>query len=167
MKVAALLSLPLVAPVMATLAGCVTSSNRCPSGYEYSSQYDTCFAADAGSDAGAASKDAAPPSTSDAGALSDDGGDGGVSAQSTGLGNSCNADSDCTGTASYCLKSPLAPSSPGYCTITHCTPATCTSAYGCCDCTASSVSQLQAYPPGFCAPTSDESELTSFGCTCQ
>jgi hypothetical protein len=141
---------------------CVTSSNLCLPGYVYSSQYDACLlvggdaADDGGDDAATAAVSAADGGASDASAAGD-----------SGLGSSCNSNTDCSGQASYCLKSPTSPTSPGICSIPGCTAAECTSAYSCCDCTASSLSSLSAWPKNVCAPTSDQTSLVAFGCTCQ
>jgi hypothetical protein len=154
------------------LAACVTDSNRCLPGFEYAPQYDACLALDGGADGSVASEaaspaaEAGPSDANKADADKDkmdkaDAGDAG-----TGLGDTCNASSDCTGTANYCLKSPTAPTGPGNCSITPCTAADCTSAYACCDCSAASLPALQSYPPGVCIPSADETQLTALGCKC-
>jgi|HubBroStandDraft_2_1064218.scaffolds.fasta_scaffold305591_1 hypothetical protein len=151
-----------------TLTACVTDSNRCLPGFEFAPQYDACLAKDGGdesaaNDAGSPAAEAAP---SEAASPEDAPSEGGEAGAGTGLGNACNASTDCTGSASYCLKSPTAPTDPGVCSITPCTAAECTSAYACCDCSAASLSSLQAYPPGVCIPSADEAQLTALGCKC-
>jgi hypothetical protein len=152
-------------PVL-TLAACVNNSNLCPSGFAYSSQYDACLSDDAGS-SGSSEDAAAPAETTPPEAGPNSEAAAGDASSSSGLGNSCNASSDCAGAAAYCLKSPTNPTAPGACTFTSCTPAECTNAYACCDCTGASLPPLQTWPKGICAPNADESQLTAFGCTCQ
>jgi hypothetical protein len=160
MKLAAFL----LTPTALTLAACVNNSNLCPTGFVYDSQYDACLVVDAGSGGGDAGADPATTTiTPEAGSTADAAADD----ASSGLGATCNASSDCTGAATYCLKSPTAPTDPGICTFTSCTQAECTSAYSCCDCTAASLPPLQALPKGICAPSADEAQLTAFGCSCQ
>ncbi len=159
-------SLP-VFVALATLVqvGCVTSSNRCVAGYTYDPQWDACLAPpDAGPDAGATPEAGAGESNGDAAPV--EGGEGG-SATASDLGASCNSGSDCSGAASYCLKSPTAPTSPGYCSPTGCTAAECTSAYACCDCTSAALSALQAFPAGVCVDNGDKATVVSLGCKCQ
>jgi hypothetical protein len=161
MKAIVLLAALAAASALAVVA-CVTSSNRCFTGFEYSSQYDACLAVDAGTDAAPAAD--ASSSAPDA-ALADDAGEAG--AATADLGASCNATSDCSGLADYCLKSPLAPTSPGICTIPHCTSANCNGTYVCCDCSGAAIASLQAFPVGVCVGTSDGTQLSGLGCTCQ
>ena len=147
-----------------SLAACVNNSNLCPSGFEYSSQYDACLADDAGSSASSADAGAAPAETtpSEGGSTSEAAADD----ASSGLGSTCNSDPDCTGAAAYCLKSPTAPTAPGACTFTSCTPAECTSAYACCDCAHASLPSLQSYPPNTCIKAASEAQAVALGCTC-
>jgi hypothetical protein len=158
---AAAIALALFAPMF---AACVTSSNLCVAGYVYNATYDACLAEDAGTDAspavdaGSTVPEAAPS----------EGGSGEASTEATGLGDSCNASSDCTGGATYCLKSPTAaPTAAGICSFTNCTAAECTSAYSCCDCSASVLSSLQAFPPGVCIPSGSATQVIALGCKCQ
>ncbi len=156
MKIAASIGL---AALAASLVACVTDSNRCLPGFEYAPQYDACLQLGGPDDGGG---DAAEASTS----LSDGSPDA-SSAGDAGLGTSCNTGADCGGQATYCLKDPTAPaSSPGFCSIPGCTAALCTSAYSCCDCTGSALPPLTAWPKNVCAPSSNKSDLVSFGCTC-
>ena len=151
-------------PALAICA-CVNSSNLCAPGYEYVAQGDYCALDDAGAeDAGAPAADPPPPGDGDA---SDSTDADSPNEAGSGLGDDCNTSSDCKGAASFCLTSPTAPTAGGYCTLTNCTAATCTSAYACCTCTSAGLPALQAWPAGVCAPTSDEALLTSVGCTCQ
>jgi hypothetical protein len=148
--------------IAASQVACVTNSNLCLPGYIYSSQYDACLAV--GGDADDAGDDAALEA-----ATPGDGGapDSGASGDA-GLGSSCNSSSDCPPQASYCLKDPTAAAgAPGICTISGCTAGECTSAYNCCDCTASSLSSIAAWPKNVCTPSSNETDLVAFGCTCQ
>ncbi len=164
MKVIALRSLAAFGAL--SLTACVTNANRCLPGFEYSSAYQACLELDAGSDAGSNTiADAGNTPASD-GAAASDASDAGGSASTADLGKSCNGDPDCTGLSNYCLKSPEAPTAPGYCTVPNCTQAECGSAFSCCTCTAAVVSQLQALPP-VCVTPSDKPTLVSFGCTCQ
>jgi len=157
-------------PVFVALAtlvqvGCVTSSNRCVPGYTYDPKWDACLAPpDGGDDAGAAPDAGAAESDQDAAPV--EGGEAGPVTASD-LGASCNASSDCSGAANYCVKSPTAPTSPGYCSPTGCTAAECTSSYACCDCTSSAVAALKAFPAGVCVGTSEKATVLAFGCTCQ
>ena len=151
------------------LVACVTDTNRCPPGLTYDPQYDACLEPPGSGDAQveAASTTDAAPAPPDGGDASPDAAASG-DAGDTGLGNSCNADSDCTGQASFCLKDPTAaPTDPGICSIPGCSAAECTSAYSCCDCTAGLLSALMAWPKNVCAPASNKSTLVQFGCTCQ
>jgi len=172
MKVAPLVRLsflPGVAIAALGLPACVTNANRCLPGFEYSSSYDACLDLDGGADSSATpSADAA--TVADAGS---DGGEAGVSdggdeeaGSAADLGKTCNSASDCSGLASYCLKSPASPSAPGYCSIPNCSAGGCTSAYECCSCAAAALSELQTLPT-VCVDTSDSATLVSFGCTCQ
>lgn len=134
---------------------CVTSANRCVDGYVYVEEYKACApVAGASTDAAPAASDAASNSTSDAAA--------------EGLGVACGADPDCAGKrASYCLKSPLAPTDPGVCSVPQCSAIDCGSEHACCDCGGAQVPELQAWPRGVCVPRSDSSTVQSFGCVCQ
>jgi|HubBroStandDraft_2_1064218.scaffolds.fasta_scaffold06316_2 hypothetical protein len=145
---------------------CVTNSNLCLPGYVYSSQYDACL--QVGGDADDGGDDASAMEAATDAAVAADGGAADSSAGDGGLGSSCNSSSDCPAQASYCLKSPTAAASaPGICTIPGCTAAECGSGYSCCDCTSSSLAPLAAWPKNVCAPSSDDSDLVAFGCTCQ
>jgi len=157
------------------LAGCVTSANRCLSGYRYAPQYDACLqdtdgggedaaidaaidaATDAAIDASDARVEAATTPSSDA------------SDASAGLGRACQSSADCTGgRATYCLKDPTqSPTDPGICSIPQCTASECTSAYGCCDCSAALITGLKAWPDGVCVPAADVTTVEQFGCKCQ
>ncbi|HTQ44760.1 MAG TPA: hypothetical protein VMI75_18495, partial [Polyangiaceae bacterium] len=88
---------------------------------------------------------------------------------STGLGSTCQSDADCkSGRATYCLKDPTQPTTdPGICSIPHCQASDCTSAYGCCDCSAALITGLKAWPAGVCVPAADVTTIEKFGCTCQ
>jgi hypothetical protein len=148
------------------LTACVTNANRCLPGFEYSSSYQACLDLDAGV------VDAGPSTVPDAGdAVVSDGASDGEAGEGGGgdtadLGKTCNGASDCGGLSNYCLKSPAAPSSPGYCSVPNCTPAECGASYSCCTCTSAVISQLAALPP-VCVQPGDEAQLVSFGCTCQ
>jgi hypothetical protein len=84
----------------------------------------------------------------------------------TGLGDACVGPNDCAPfLADYCLMSP-AGSFPSFCTITGCTPMACGNRFVCCDCKASFVSQLQAFPANVCVTPTIAAALPDFGCTC-
>jgi hypothetical protein len=124
-----------------------------------------------GYDAGASSTDAASPaSRSDAGSADsappDASPDGAQGGGASGLGSACNAPTDCSGfEADYCLVSPTG-GFPSFCTFTHCTESVCGSSYACCDCTASPIAQISAFPPGVCVLPMTAAALPSYGCTC-
>jgi hypothetical protein len=149
----------MVAFVAGGLSACVTDSNRCFPGYEYTAQYDACLqiaVADAGS--GDAGGDAL---AADA-AAADGGGEGGA-----GLGSACNGNGDCPGAASYCLKDPTAgPTDPGICSIPNCTATACGASYACCNCSAAPNADLMAWPAPVCVPSDNETTLVAFGCQC-
>jgi hypothetical protein len=168
MNLVALFAFAPFAAIAATgLSGCVTNANRCLPGFEYSAPYDACLDLDAGSDSGGASTVAdsggAPANQSDAAV---DGGEAGAGESTADLGVTCNSASDCSGAASYCLKSPANPSAPGYCSIPNCVKGGCTSAYECCSCAAAALSELKSLPT-VCVDLNDSATLVSFGCTCQ
>jgi hypothetical protein len=155
----------LVAIASPSLAACVTESNRCTPGFKYAPQYDACLQEGVDADGGIASDGAdtvnANDALADAAPVTDAGGG------DSGLGNACNASSDCTGRASFCLKDPTAdPTDPGICSIPGCTAADCTSGYSCCDCTAAVLASLTAWPAAVCAPSANTSTLTAVGCKC-
>ncbi len=92
--------------------------------------------------------------------------DGGAEAGASGLGQACTGPADCAGlTADYCLVSPNG-GFKSFCTFTHCTASECGVGYTCCDCTKSSVSLVNAFPPGICVLPMTASALPAFGCTC-
>jgi hypothetical protein len=145
----------------APLTACVTDSNRCFPGLEYSPQYDACLQIDDGGEGGAG-PDAAPStpdgSTTDGGAGTDGG---------SGLGSDCNGNGDCAAPATYCLKDPTAAATdPGICSIPQCTAAACGSSYACCDCSAAPNANLMAWPAPVCVPSDNETTLVAFGCKC-
>ena len=118
----------------------------------------TCPGYEAGARPGAEAS--APAEAGEAG----DGGttDGGAS----GLGQACTGQADCSGlTADYCLVSPNG-GFKSFCTFTSCTAAACGTGYECCDCTKSSVSLVNMFPPGICVLPMTASALPAFGCTC-
>lgn len=148
-------------PLAVASAACISEKDRCLPGFVYASQYHACLAeVDASADA---SSDAA----SEAASPADAGADAADAGGTPGLGAACQSSSDCTGKASYCLKSPLAPSDPGVCSVPQCTPADCGSDYACCDCGNSSIPDLKSWPRGVCVPHSDTSTVQPLGCTCQ
>jgi hypothetical protein len=155
--------LAILAGLASSQAACVTDANKCLPGYSYDPAYDACLQNAAPSDGGTSSREGGEGG----GSASEGGGDAAASGDS-GLGNACNADGDCAGAASFCLKDPTAaPTDPGICSIPGCTASACGSAYSCCDCTAALVSALTAWPKNVCAPASNKSTLVQFGCTCQ
>ncbi len=161
----------MVAFVAGGLCACVTDSNRCFPGYEYTAQYDACLqiaAADAGdavtraaATRAAATRAATPsppmPRLPTAAAKG----------RGAGLGSACNGNGDCPGAASYCLKDPTAaPTDPGICSIPNCTAAACGSSYACCNCSAAPNADLMAWPAPVCVPSDNETTLVAFGCQC-
>jgi hypothetical protein len=100
----------------------------------------------------------APADGGAAGAMSDGG--------ASGLGQVCMGQADCSNlSADYCLVSPNG-GFKSFCTITHCSAAECGSGYTCCDCTKSSVSLVNTFPPGICVLPMTASALPALGCTC-
>jgi hypothetical protein len=92
--------------------------------------------------------------------------DGEADAGASGLGQACTGSADCAGvTADYCLVSPNG-GFKSFCTITHCSATECGSGYTCCDCTKSSVSLVNTFPPGICVLPMTASALPALGCTC-
>lgn len=139
-------------------AACITSTNRCLPGYHYVAQYKACFP-DEDASADASSTDGSARLEGDAAAN----GDG-----AEGLGDSCTGDPDCAGKkASYCLKSPTAPTQPGVCSVPQCALGDCGSTFECCDCSHAARPELQAWPNGVCVPKANSSTVESFGCVCQ
>jgi hypothetical protein len=126
-----------------------------------------CPGYDAGGAAAPAGSDAADATDSAEAAVMGDGESGaGEASVASGLGGSCASSTSCAGQpADYCLVSPTG-SFPSFCTLTHCTAAECGSSYTCCDCTASALPQLTAFPPGICVLPMTAAALPSYGCTC-
>jgi hypothetical protein len=158
---------PILSALPFAVGACITSSELCPAGFLYSTQYGICLAVDAGADADTDASEADPvaeagtPEASATDASGDSaGGDG-----NTGFGIQCSSSSNCTGAANYCLVAPGG--TGGFCSITNCAAGECPSAYACCTCTSSALPSLQSYPPGVCVPSASEAQITALGCTCQ
>jgi hypothetical protein len=148
----------------AAIAAACACSMPMPSDAEIGCAFDAqsspaCVGYDAGAHTSTdASPSAAPSDGGDAGKTAGDGG--------TGLGESCTGPADCSGlTADYCLVSPNG-GFKSFCTLTHCTATECGANYKCCDCTKSSVSLVNGFPPGICVLPMTAMALPAFGCTC-
>lgn len=104
-----------------------------------------------------------PGPAGDAGADAEGGAEAG---KDTGLGAPCTGAQDCAShEANYCLISPNNSFTP-FCTLTGCTAKACGASYVCCNCKASPVPQLVAFPANICVLPKLGAALPTFGCTC-
>ncbi|MGO8995025.1 MAG: hypothetical protein ACLQVI_17050 [Polyangiaceae bacterium] len=146
-------------------AGCtIPTPNNAEIGCTYNQQSST---ACPGYDAAVPLVDSGPASDAGMsdGAAPEGGGEAGGAV--SGLGTSCVSSADCASfEANYCLVSPNG-GFPSFCTYTHCTVAICGASYGCCDCSASPLSEVNTYPPGVCVLPTTAAALPSYGCTCE
>ena len=146
-------ALPMVLFLAATvlpIACSIEDEDRCADGYSWDEEFRICK-----------EDSALPPAT---GGSKNEGGAGG--AGSAELGTACESEEDCAASedATFCLKSPLAPSDPGICTIPDCTADACDGDYLCCDC--STVTQL-AWPGPLCVLNDRLDQLEGAGCSCE
>lgn len=164
--------------ILFLMAGCsIPDDKRCPAGFTFDSETMTCVKdVDAGADADSdADSDADADSAVDGGPDSGDGGgdadsDADTDGPPTGLGETCQDDEDCVGfDAANCVKNPLAPAEPGYCTVVDCEADDCPDPYACCDCRDSTSPLLPAdYKRKACLGTKEANLAKSIGkCPCE